>query len=127
VEQFGGEEEVLDPDLIARLVQLGPQSLGDLVATFTETAAARIDELEAAVLAGHVDEAARIAHSLKGSSGGLAARRLSRLAGEAEETAKDGQTVPMALVSDIRREYGRAVEALTAAAGHHHIEGAETG
>jgi hypothetical protein len=31
----------------------------------------------------------------------------------------DGQPVPTALLSDIRREYGRAVEALTAAARHH--------
>jgi CheY-like chemotaxis protein len=124
VEQFGGEEEVLDTDLMARLVQFGPQSLGDLVTTFTETAAARIDGLEAAVRAGHVDEVARIAHSLKGSSGALAAHRLSRLAAEAEETAAHGQPVPMALLSDIRREYGRAVEALTGAARHHHTEGA---
>jgi PAS domain S-box-containing protein len=124
VGQFGGEEEVLDPDLVAQLLRLGPQFLGDLVATFTETAAARIDGLEAAVLAGHVDEVARIAHSLKGSSAALAARRLSRLAAEAEETAMDGQPVPMALLSDIRREYGRAVKDLTAAARHHHTKGA---
>jgi PAS domain S-box-containing protein len=126
VEQLAGEEEVLDPDLMARLVQLGPQLLGNLVATFTETAAARIDGLEAAVLAGHMDEVARITHSLKGSSGALAARRLSRLAAEAEETAMDGQPVPMALLSDIRGEYGRAVKALTAAARHHHTEGTGT-
>jgi len=116
VSQLRADEEVLDPYLMAQLVQLGSQFFSDLVATFTRTAAARIDGLEAAVLAGHVEEVTRITHSLKGSSGTLAAQRLSRLAGEVEQTAMDGRPVPAALLSDIRREYGRAVEALTAAA-----------
>jgi HPt (histidine-containing phosphotransfer) domain-containing protein len=122
VAQPGGVDEVLDTDLLAQLVQLGPRFLDNVVATFTETAAARIDGLEAAVVAGDVDEVARITHSLKGSSGTMAACRLSRLAGEAEETAMDGRPVPMALLSNIRREYDRAVEALTATARRHHSE-----
>ncbi|GAW49164.1 MULTISPECIES: hybrid sensor histidine kinase/response regulator [unclassified Nocardioides] len=122
--QLDGDEEVLDPDLLAQLVQLGPQLLGKVVATFVETAAAQIDELEAAVLAGYVDEVARITHSLKGSSATLAARRLSRLAAEAEEAAMEGRPVPMALVSDIRREYARAVKDLTTAVGRHRADGA---
>lgn len=117
VGKFAADEEVLDPDLLAELVQLGPQFFDSLVATFAETAAARIDALEAAARAGHGDEVTSISHSLRGSSGNLAARRLAELAAEAEATAMAGQPVSMALLSDIRREYGRAVTSLTAAAG----------
>jgi HPt (histidine-containing phosphotransfer) domain-containing protein len=106
---------VLDPDLLEELVELGPAFLGSLVARFTETASGRIDALEAAVLGGDPEEVARIAHSLRGSSGALSALGLSALLAEAEEVADAGGVVPPELLGKIRREHGRVLEALAVA------------
>jgi PAS domain S-box-containing protein len=116
VEEVRAGEPLLDPELIEELAELGPEFFGDLVTTFAETAARRIDGLEAAVRAGNAEAAAGIAHSLKGSSATLGAIRLSRLAAEAETAGRADAPVPVALLAEVRREYGRAVEALTAVA-----------
>jgi HPt (histidine-containing phosphotransfer) domain-containing protein len=113
-EQHDPEDDVLDRQLLDELVELGPEFFGNLVGKFTATSGARIDQLAAAVSAGRTEEAARIAHSLRGSSGTLAARRLSRLAAQAEDVAIEGGTVSTALLDYLRREHRRAVEALTA-------------
>jgi CheY-like chemotaxis protein/HPt (histidine-containing phosphotransfer) domain-containing protein len=115
-EEVPAGEPLLDPQLLDELGELGPEFFGDLVTTFAETAAHRIDGLEAAVRAGNAEATAGIAHSLKGSSATLGAIRLSRLAAEAEAAGRAGAPVPLPLVEEVRREYGRAVEALTAMA-----------
>ena len=97
------------------LLELGPEFLSGVVSRFTESGSARIDAIEAALLAGDTGKVARVAHSLKGTSATLAAHRLSRLAGDAETIAARDGVVAAVLVDDLRREHGLAVIALTAA------------
>lgn len=111
-------DPVLDPVRLDDLLDdLGAAFFAKLVTTFTETAAVRVAGLDAAVRAGDTAEAARLAHSLTGSSGTLAAHRLSALTAQAELVALRGDEVPDDLLGDIQRELDRAVEALAAAAG----------
>ena len=116
----GEVREVLDPDLLEELVELGVEFFASLVTRFTETASGRIDALEAAVLGGDPEEAARIAHALRGSAGALAGLGLSALLAQAEEVADGGGVVSAELLGEIRREHARVLEALglaVAAAG----------
>jgi PAS domain S-box-containing protein len=105
-------DDVLHPGLLEEVVELGPEFLGNLVARFTETAPGRIDALEAAVLCGDREELVRIAHSLRGSSGTLAALGLSALLARAEEVAEGGGAVSAELLAEIRHEHDRVRAAL---------------
>ena len=120
----GAGTDVLDPDLLEELVELGPEFLGSLVTRFTETASVRIDALEIAALGGDPEEAARIAHSLRGSSGALSALGLSALLARAEEVADAGGVVPAELLGEIRREHERVLEALAVAVAEAVVESA---
>jgi PAS domain S-box-containing protein len=113
--QRAAEDDVLDPELVDELLELGPEFLSGVVSRFTESGSARIDAIEAALVAGDTGEVARVAHSLRGTSATLAAHRLSGLAAEAETIAAGDGVVPAGLVDDLRREHGLAVIALTAA------------
>lgn len=64
---------------------------------------ARLDDVEAAVGEGRPEQAARLAHSLRGSTGAFGARYLSELAGQLEQSCGDGDAaVAVALVAEMR-------------------------
>src|SRR4029453_13475800 len=113
--QRATEDDVLDPELVAELLELGPEFLAGVVSRFTESGSARIDALEAALLVGDTAGGARGAHSVGGPSPPLAAHPLPRRAAEAETIATGDGNVPAGLVDDLRREHTLAVAALTAA------------
>src|SRR4029453_3497645 len=99
--QRATEDDVLDPELVAELLELGPEFLSGVVSRFTESGSARIDALEAALLVGDTGEGGRGAPSLRGTSATLAAHRLSRLAAEVETIAIGTGVVPAGLVDDL--------------------------
>lgn len=67
---------------------------------------AHLDDIDAALATGGFDEAARIAHSLKGSAGAFGARRLSGLAGRVDAMCRDGAPTSVGpLVEEMRTEF----------------------
>lgn len=89
-----GAPPVLDPSLLAGLLEFESDGreglLGGLVELFLDTARHRLKELGDAVAAGELEEAARLAHSLKGSSANMAATGMAATADRLERAAKAG-------------------------------------
>jgi two-component system, sensor histidine kinase and response regulator len=84
----------LDPDVIDSLRQLTPPGepdvLAEILAVFLEEVPKKVRALQAAVDAGDAAQAARLAHSLKGSSGNIGARSLLELCRRMDDLAKTG-------------------------------------
>jgi HPt (histidine-containing phosphotransfer) domain-containing protein len=63
---------------------LGPDELLGMLSQLPDAASQSLDAIRAAIVAGNVDEAHRVAHTLKGFSSSLGAARLSSLARQIE-------------------------------------------
>lgn len=108
-----GAEDHVDEELLAELFSvLDEGDAGGLVQAcelFSTGVPARLDDLARALAAGGYDEAARIAHSVKGSAGAFGARRLAALAGRLEQACgRPGATTPAeaeALLGELRQEF----------------------
>lgn len=102
----------LDQATLRNLRRLAPrgnsQALIELIETFLENTSARLLELRAALTSGDGAAIARIAHSLKGSTGSFGALRLSGLLGRLEALGKS-QTLAGAAeqLAEIEAEYAR--------------------
>lgn len=85
---------VLDPSLLAGLLEFESDGregvLGGLVELFLDTARHRLGELRDAVATADLGAAARLAHSLKGSSASMAATGMAGTAERLERAAKAG-------------------------------------
>jgi len=90
-EESDDHREVLDLkvfDTLRELVGDRDNSFGDMVQLFVDNTSANLGALGDAMAQGHVDEAARRAHMIKGSAGILGARELAELCQLIMETAK---------------------------------------
>lgn len=83
----------------------------ELVDAFLEDAPRRVRGLDAALDAGDMPSAAKLAHSLKGMCGVVRSDTLSRMALEMEYAARDGRT------DTVREKFADFVDSLEAAAG----------
>ncbi len=92
-----------------------PDLLAELVTIFRETTPALLDHLETSVTQRNAAVVQRIAHRLKGGSGNVGARHLSRLCAELEGLAREHPDAHDELgryAREIRSAYDEALGAL---------------
>ena len=105
-------DRALDPKVIDRLRQLTmpgePDVLTEVLQLFRDEVPKKLRALQTALGAGDAAEAARLAHSLKGSSGNIGADSMRDVCGRIDELAKSadlGRVAP--LVASLTDEYHR--------------------
>ena len=113
--------EPLDPEVLAGLRDLGspgdgePDILTELVDIFVEDVEPRLAALREAVASGDTDGVERAAHTLKGSSGNMGARRMSEIASGLQDAGTSGDlSGAESLLGDLESEYARVKPALQA-------------
>jgi PAS domain S-box-containing protein len=103
----------LDPDVLASLRNLRGRRniLQQLLVTFREGTPSLLSSLRHAVDAGDPAKISAVAHSLKGSSLTIGAKRMGELTAELERRGRDGSLEGAAqLLSEIEREFIRACD-----------------
>jgi two-component system, sensor histidine kinase and response regulator len=113
------EETSLDRTVIANLRELGDSDLlSELTEMFFEEVPERLDALQEAIDRGDEQTIKRIAHTLKGSSGNMGARQMSRLCLDLEHA---GESSDLSAAADIlgllNKEFGHVRTQLTALVG----------
>jgi PAS domain S-box-containing protein len=111
------EARTLDRTMLRSLAELNvpgeTDAVVEMVGLFLKNAVPLRDRMATAAAAGDLAEFQAAAHSLKGSAGGLGARRLSRLCAELEKRAKAGDLPGVrAAVAEVGVEFGRVEAAL---------------
>lgn len=79
----------LDHDMLEELKDIMEEDFLELLKAFLSDSEMRVKSLRSAYAADDHDNARKIAHSFKGSSGNIGARVLSQLCKEVEELARD--------------------------------------
>lgn len=106
-------------DSLLALDREQPGFLREIVAEFEETVRPRLDAIREAALAGHPRELETVAHSVRGTSATLGARRLAAVAGSLEAIGRSGRIEgSRELLPMLAAEYGafrRALEVALAA------------
>jgi two-component system, sensor histidine kinase and response regulator len=106
-------DSALDPRVIDKLRQLTPAGEADVLAEilhlFLDEVPKKIRALQSAVEAGDAAEAARVAHSLKGSSGNVGADSMLDVCRRIDDLARAGDLAAVApLLPALTSEYHRA-------------------
>lgn len=85
-------DDPLDRDYLQRnYLSLGcADVLADVVTMYLDSAPEKLAELRAALAAGQMEAAAKLAHGLKGESGSVAARQVVALSASIEQSARQG-------------------------------------
>jgi two-component system, sensor histidine kinase and response regulator len=112
-------EESLDHTVIANLRELGDSDLlSELTQMFVEEVPEQLGALREAIENGDVQTVRRIGHTLKGSSGNMGARQMSRLCHDLEH-AGEANDLPAAarLLGAIEEEFDNVRTQLTALVG----------
>lgn len=113
------DEAPVDAEVIRELRTLqddgNPGFLAELIDLFLSHGSQMLADLRTAFSAGNAAELLRLAHTLRGSAGGLGARRLSGLCAALEEDLRAGvrETVP-AQIGAIEAEFARVRPVLEA-------------
>ena len=100
----------VDEEILAELFMVmddgAPEGLARVCDLFLTGVPARLADIEAALTDGRMDEAAKAAHSLKGTGGAFGARRLGAMAGRLEQVclATDGASAT-GLLEELRVEF----------------------
>jgi HPt (histidine-containing phosphotransfer) domain-containing protein len=102
----------LDPQVIDSLRQLTPPGepdvLADILNLFLAEVPKKIGALQAALEAGDAAQVARIAHSLKGSTGNLGAHAMLDVCRRIDDRARRGDLASVApLIASLTSEYHR--------------------
>jgi two-component system, sensor histidine kinase and response regulator len=107
---------IVDRDRLADVA--GPDGSSELLALYAGDARKRVASMRAAVDAGDMEELARVAHSLKGSSAMIGAERLAAVCGELSD-ARPPLEVPAAnaVQSDVERILGLTLNAVSKESG----------
>jgi CheY-like chemotaxis protein/HPt (histidine-containing phosphotransfer) domain-containing protein len=110
----GDAEEPLDRAVVGSLLELGgSELLSELAETFTSDTSPTLSALREAASAGDAQSVERIAHSLKGSSGSMGARRMSAICAELQDAgASGGLSRAPGLLERLEGEFGRVRAAL---------------
>ena len=104
-------------DKAAVLKRLGGKEkfLNKLLVLFASDAAARMDELQAAVEEGNIAEVTNLAHTIKGSAANISGLQLQYHAGQMEKITKENDTPDLkALMSPVNEAYQSLSKHLTA-------------
>jgi two-component system, sensor histidine kinase and response regulator len=112
-------EGPVDQEALARLRRLQgedePDIVADLAGMFLNDAHSRLVAVEEALQKGDVPAVERAAHTLKGGSGSMGARRMSGLCAQLEHVGASGDlSQGSGLLGRIREELGRVERALKA-------------
>ncbi|HVM95697.1 MAG TPA: response regulator [Candidatus Acidoferrales bacterium] len=112
--------DVIDPRAITELRDAlgeeGRQTVEDLIASFRERTSELIATMRAALQDGDVKGVHRAAHTLKGQSGYVGARRVEVVSRQLEERARNGNVADVQeLITQLEGEFAQAREALGAA------------
>lgn len=95
-----------------------PDLLAELVGIFRETTPALLDSLEAAIQEKNGKVVQRLAHRLKGGSGNVGAKQMSRLCADLESWAREQSGLPtpetMTRAQQIRESFQDSAKALMA-------------
>lgn len=92
-----------------------PDFVVELIDLYLQDAPAKLRELRIALACGDLETLGREAHSLKGGSASLGARRMAVVSEELElAAAGDATRDGLAILNDLEGEYGRVVAALEA-------------
>ena len=107
------DDRALDPAVIQSLRQLTPAGepdvLAEILQLFLDEVPKKIRALQAAVDAGEAAQVARLAHSLKGSSGNIGANSMLDVCRRIDDLAKAGDLERVSpLVATLTSEYHRA-------------------
>jgi two-component system sensor histidine kinase/response regulator len=110
------QEMTIDPAALEEIRELttdaGPGVFAGLLNTYLADGRRRLDELRAALETRDSPRVQRAAHTLRGSSGGVGARRLAELSRRIEDESRSGRTAGLeALVEAAAEEFGRVREA----------------
>lgn len=99
------DEEILD-ELFMVMDDGAPEGLARVCDLFLTGVPARLGEIEEALAGGRTDDAAKAAHSLKGTGGAFGARRVGELAGRIEQVCRttDGAAATE-LLEQLRAEF----------------------
>lgn len=101
----------VDDEILGELFELMAEGGGDGLVTayemFLSGVPARLSEIDTAVGEGRFDDAARGAHTLRGSAGSFGARRLSALTVSVEQHCREHDAGGAArVVGEMRDEFG---------------------
>jgi two-component system sensor histidine kinase/response regulator len=115
-----GLEEPLDEGVLAGLRELGDADLlSELSTIFVDDASSRLAALREAAERGDAKSVKQIAHTLKGSSGNMGAKRMAKICAELENVGASGDlSYAPELLGRLEEEFSRvrpALEAETAA------------
>ena len=101
-------DATIDTSVLAGLRELRepdePDPVNELIDLFLRDTPARVTSMEDAISRSDAPALKEAAHSLKGSSNNLGARRLSKICADLEHLAKDGK------LGDAARLFGKAAE-----------------
>jgi HPt (histidine-containing phosphotransfer) domain-containing protein len=116
-EALEAEDMPLDDDVLENLLDLGgAEMLSELSEMFFEDAGSALTELQKAVEGNDAPTVERVAHTLKGGSGNMGAKDMSRICAELEDAGASGDlSRAPALVGQLEEEFGRVRPALEAA------------
>ena len=110
------DSDVLDHEQIAMLWSLDDgagEVLGEIVAEFLLQSAVDRGQLLEALRVGDADAQVRRAHTLKGASANVGARRLAKVCDEIEQAARSSRLDPACgLVDEFEAEFTRAHDRL---------------
>jgi CheY-like chemotaxis protein len=109
----------LDPQTLSQLRELAahdPAGIAGLAHLFLRDGRERLDSAAAAAAQGDLAAVSQTAHSLKGSSGILAASAMAVLCAELEEACADGDgTVVVEIIARLDSEFEQVADAIRAA------------
>jgi HPt (histidine-containing phosphotransfer) domain-containing protein len=110
-------EASIDREVLARLRRLQgedePDIVAELAGMFLEDARSRLAAVEEALQKGDAPAVKRVAHTLKGGSGSMGARRMFGLCAQLEDVGAAGDlSQGSELLGRIREELGRVERAL---------------
>jgi HPt (histidine-containing phosphotransfer) domain-containing protein len=94
------DEEILT-ELFMVMDDSGPEDLIRVCDLFLTGVPARLSDIGAALAEGRMDDAAKAAHSLKGTAGAFGARRLGQVAGRLEQECLKSDGLSAAGLSDV--------------------------
>ena len=108
-----GADSALDPKVIDTLRQLTPAGepdvLAEILQLFLDEVPKKLRALQDAVERADAPEAARVAHSLKGSSGNIGAGDMMDVCRRIDDLARTGDLAAVApLLASLTSEYHRA-------------------
>ena len=107
-------DDVLDPEVLASLRELGDaELLAELAGMFLDDASSRLGELRGAVERGDAAAVEWVVHTLKGSSGNIGATRMASICAELQDVGASGDLgrAP-GLLEGLEQEYQRVRPAL---------------